>query len=336
MADILSLGAVPDGVTDNTAIIQNALNTNAEVVAPATLDPFLCGPLIAPSSCKAFYGYGSLLLKADANAPLLTSLADTEIHGLRLLGGDETPKWSMSGYSPLNARSGLAFAGQKNRTISGLRISGFGDTGLKTASASGQGASNFEAHTRLSDCSVMNCFGGVNFMPGEGEYVSASNLHIAMNRMGYVVRAGNVGISGGLTTRNGVAVYMNKEYDNNGHGSITGMLINHNTEKSVWSQGADLGFNISACCIFDGNVIAEDTTGLQLNDNEICVAYILFGGGGRNELRNNHMVFNAATGLTNDVQHNWGGPTPGSPARPSNAIIRGNWTDSGLFAANNA
>jgi hypothetical protein len=88
MGDVVSVkdfGAVGDGVADDTAAIQAAINSGRSLVFPA--GTYLCNNLTQSTSFQRFYAIGSVNLSKNGNGVLLSSTGGyVQFHGLQFIG----------------------------------------------------------------------------------------------------------------------------------------------------------------------------------------------------------------------------------------------------------
>lgn len=83
--DVKSLGAKGDGVTDDTAALQAAINTGKDVVFPA--GTYLSGPLTQTTNFQRFHAIGQVTIAKNADGVLLTSSGIyVELNGLQFIG----------------------------------------------------------------------------------------------------------------------------------------------------------------------------------------------------------------------------------------------------------
>lgn len=167
------------------------------------------------------------------------------------------------------------------------------------------GIDNFGPHLTMSDSHLSNCFNGLYLGPKyAAEYSQFSLLDISENTIGLEIHSGNVIASNLKIVNNGTGVYLVNDNNNNGHGSITGSIINHSVNYSIWANGITVGFNFIGDEINLGDILLQSSTGINIRSGTIQVANINLEGGGRNVISGNFVYSDA---LTNQVNHNYAG-----------------------------
>ena len=98
--NVLMFGAVGDGVTDDTADIQAAIDSGSPIVFPA--GTYASGPLTQSTNFQRFYADGQVNIIKNANGVLLTSTGIyVELDGIQFLGTGYTgDNINMSGNHP--------------------------------------------------------------------------------------------------------------------------------------------------------------------------------------------------------------------------------------------
>lgn len=85
VVSVKDFGAVGDGVTDDTAAIQAAINTGFNLVFPA--GSYLANNLTQSTNFQRFYAYGQVNIIKNANGALLTASGNyVELEGLQFIG----------------------------------------------------------------------------------------------------------------------------------------------------------------------------------------------------------------------------------------------------------
>lgn len=85
MVSVKDFGAVGDGVTDDTAAIQAAIDSGEDIFFPA--GSYACGPLIQSANFQRFHAQGQVNLVKNDNGVLLTSTGIyVEFDGIQFIG----------------------------------------------------------------------------------------------------------------------------------------------------------------------------------------------------------------------------------------------------------
>jgi hypothetical protein len=93
---VKNYGAVGNGVADDTAAIQSAINTGKSVVFPE--GTYLANNLTGSTNFQRFYALGSVNITKNANGPLLThSGNDVEFNGIGFRGDAASPVYTGNG-----------------------------------------------------------------------------------------------------------------------------------------------------------------------------------------------------------------------------------------------
>ena len=96
MRDVVSVkdfGAVGDGLTNDTAAIQTAINSGYSLTFPA--GTYLCANLSQSTNFQKFYADGTVRLVKNANGPILTSTgSNVEFYGIEFRGESATPSFT--------------------------------------------------------------------------------------------------------------------------------------------------------------------------------------------------------------------------------------------------
>jgi hypothetical protein len=133
MRDVVSVkdfGAIGDGVANDTAAIQAAINTGYSLTFPA--GTYLCANLSQSTNFQKFYADGTVRLVKNANGPILTSTgSNVEFYGIEFRGESATPSFtgnnlvsSGNHLSLINCGSRWAFARAVLATGSHVQIIG--------------------------------------------------------------------------------------------------------------------------------------------------------------------------------------------------------------------
>ncbi len=300
LADFVSVkqyGAVGDGTTDDTTAFQNALNASKSVYVPP--GNYVCDSLTFALDGTLLFGSGPgsiITFKAAETGTLLTTGARAvTIRDLTLFGG-LTSTLNATASSPAD-RSALSIATQKNSFLSNVTIHGFGKYGLLASDASRDKL----AHLRTVGLTVYNTWSAV-YLGSTAEYITFTGCDVSDCWWAWTITAGNVSLSNCKinTCRVGVYLYKNGN-SNNSHGNITGCLINHCTI-AIWAEEVEYGFNFTGCCVFEGELLLDRCTGVNITGGILDPSVMRFRGGNRNYVRDNYLPGDYLTTITHDYQ----------------------------------
>ena len=126
----------------------------------------------------------------------------------------------------------------------------------------------------ISNCSFTGCGNGI-FWDTRAEYNSVVNCKAYANTTGYRIAGGNNNFTGGSSTNNTNGVIVKRGEilaDNNSHGIITGMMINHNTTWGVWCDSiGSFGQLFDGCNFYQNDIWLRADTGVNFSNCEFYV-----------------------------------------------------------------
>lgn len=142
---VKDFGAVGDGVTDDTAAIQAAINTGKPVEFPA--GSYRCANLTQSTNFQRFFGTGQATLVKNANGPIATcSGSFIEFNGIQFNGDTtSTPTFTgdnlvLTGNSPRLLNCGSQWAAGRAVKATGAHVQIIGGCGVyQTADSSASG-----------------------------------------------------------------------------------------------------------------------------------------------------------------------------------------------------
>jgi hypothetical protein len=275
---------------DDTALVQSAMDATGSVQMP--VGTCVVTNLIPTRDVQLrANGQGSILsMKAGATGWLI----DGSTFGVRLDGGivlDGGLTSTQAATTVAGTRSGVLFnATVRNSGIFGAVVRGFSNMGIGLKG----GQLLRDAVPSISGTNVHWNYIGIDTRAGaigtEGEYTSIIGNSITENRQGLNLHSGNIKVIGNTITDNGYNVQI-LPGTNNGHGTLTGNIINHATVMGLVVNSSTQGFLIIANDFYFGDWLIQDTSGLVIIANTINATNItLQGFNYQDVLRNNWMA----------------------------------------------
>lgn len=205
-ANVLDFGAVGDGVANDTAAIQAALNTGiTNILFPP--GAYKCANLTMTTAFQKLYGSGNISLIKNANGPILTaSGADQEFHNISFRGDAASPTFTGDNLVLTGARPKVVMCG--SRWASGRALKATGSNGLilgtndiyQTADATATGydieigqSGVATLYWRLTNLQSTQSTGGYLFIDSGSQLVTGCELGK------YTIQAGTspAGVNGG-------------------------------------------------------------------------------------------------------------------------------------------
>lgn len=243
-------GALGNGSTDDEAAIQAALNSGFTVFFDGKKDYRVASTVEVPANATII-GNGATV-SCNSLIAIFDPDNDVTIDGLNFNGNDV-------------GSSGINISAYRNK-ISNCHFTGFDAAGLFIQSTNG--VSDNPGGIQVSNCYFESCDGrGVRCFTS-GEYNNFSNCVAKGNTIaGVTFNAGNNTWTGGKIVDNGIGLELTSG-TNNGHGTVTGASINHNTT-NISAVSVSNGFEIVTNDLIDGNIIVTTSTGINFMGNRI-------------------------------------------------------------------
>ena len=321
-------GAVGDGLTDDSTPIQNAINyaqsNNLALYIPSGV--YKASGLIV-SDTLTIYGNGNeSVIYTDAGSTIIEVMSD----GFRLY--DLQLRGSGNGSDIISGQKGLVINTSMDYKINRCTVRNFGEIGVQF---SGFVVTESFAGT-ITNCYMLNCRIGVQ-IDNRHEYVSFNNNVVnGSGNVGLYLLAGNVTITGGYITQCGSGIYV-VSGTNDSHSTITGVLLNHNTNGLV-CDGIALGMAIANCQFHSTTMYMLNSTGVLVSGCEFGSATLIFDGS-ETHMANNVML--AGNTINEDYNGHasstlWSGTTHANDAAMPFLIQSSTTTDTAFIVRNKA
>lgn len=243
-------GAVGNGSTDDEPAIQLAVNSGFAVYFDGKKDYRVASTVELPAN-TVIIGNGATV-SCNSLIAIFDPDNDCFIDGLNFNGNDV-------------GSSGINISAYRNK-LSNCHFTGFDAAGLFIQSTNG--VSDNPGGIQVVNCYFESCDGrGVRCFTS-GEYNNFANCVAKGNTIaGVTFGAGNNTWTGGKITDNGIGLEITSG-SNNGHGTVTGVSINHNTT-NLSIVSVSNGFEICTNDIIDGHITITTSNGINLRGNRI-------------------------------------------------------------------
>lgn len=318
IVNVKDYGATGDGVTDDTTAVQAAITAKYGVYFPS--GTYIVSNLILRDGSRLFGdGYSSILqMKAGATGDMIYAGSAGKrifVDNLNLYGGDDTDHASVE---TVGDRNGLRFNPSTRSMISNVWAHGFSKAGIALVTV--YNTINIGVNVCMNNIQTYYNYYGLNIETVGCEYNVFNNIISMFNRYGVVVPSGNLSFGNCIIEVNHYGIYLNGvDSPNNGHGSMVGSLINHNTYP-IYTDTITIGFNFQGCCIFGGVIHLKDSQGINISGGSMSLGYYRFEGGGRNVIKDNFVSVTPDYG--NVIQHNYNSSN-------DNTVMTNNWKADG-------
>lgn len=246
------------GNTNVTAEFQRIINDNIGKTLYVPDGVFWVDSLNLPSKTKIIGGQTFLKQKTLGNMFSIGVDADNIwLESLILLGLNSADRPStIDG----EASRGIYINGSLRVCIKDLFISGFG-AGIEWSSTGYNAKQKYNYVANISNVNIEKCYYGLRANT-RGEFFNIVGCRAGLCVYGAWIGGGNNMMANCQFNNNNHGAYLTgNNMDNHGHGSFTGCQFNHNRGgKSIWFNGVNIGYMVSSCQFFDGQILIEGNT----------------------------------------------------------------------------
>lgn len=283
------LNLVGDGMTDNTAAMQTALDRNFSLLVPPPAVGYLIGQLNVTNntSISGIGGSPRFVFNNASNgyAFYCGTNKGIEFSHIEIDGGSNVDFSTISGRGN---RGGIYVHPYGNTKIHDLDIHGFSSDGIMLTQPNGSQqlavvlATN---NTLVSQTTISYCQTGVNVDDSKAEYQQCVGLFIKSCYKNFSIGSGNFNSVGCESVRGGYGYYIYGS-NNNSHGNSIGCLINHNLY-AIYATNTTYGFNFIGCQIWQGDVVLHTCQGIKIAEGNLDVQNVCITNGGWNMITGN-------------------------------------------------
>jgi hypothetical protein len=283
--------------TDDTLIIQAAINTGAKSLDFGNLTTWISSNLTAASN--QIWDNGTITFKTGSTGNLVDASSTTNFvlgKNLTLEGGTTaTYLWA----STVGNRTGYYATGAIENRIEG-KIKHFNKNGIEVTT---MGYNPIHGKSlKILGAGLENNYINLN-LDTRAEYVQMIGSDLVTGKYGVFGIAGNYSGSGNNINDNAVNYYLGAG-SNDGHGSEVGSKINHASSFNIYTNGITYGFSFVGCHAYAGDLLFTDSRNVQFTNGHISTGAIYTGGGGWNLLADNviysNVVLHRANGGSQD------------------------------------
>jgi len=302
-ADIRIFGASA-ARADNSAQINAAMAAALMIWVPAAAFGCAGGVLKAQLEGQVIDGPGLIGMNSGETGALFDSNGKTvHIGAICFTANDTGAKNDVA--SPAADRSALLLDMDKASTLRGTMIMNFANRAILPRNETPSRLTTLSA----SDVSVFNCWKGYDLGVRAAEYTTWDNCRARGCREAVDLASGNINWTGGSINDNyDCLLITGTDVPNNGHSTVTGVLVNHADNALVAVRDVDLGALITNCQMFDGKITIQRSKGIAIRSNIIDATEWVCGGISDEEPGTNFVEDNTIIGaFANTVLTNDGG-----------------------------
>lgn len=274
MANVKDYGAKGDGATNDLAAFTAALASGYPVIVP--FGKYYVSSTITVATGKIIQGFGdSSIIYVNGDYPAITIGGNnTNVSGLKIMGNGRGTVTNYATTRPL--QDGIYIYtlndGKQGNRITNVTFDSLGNSGINYVYNYRAGR---EYGLSVSNVYSFKCF--IGFKAGEtAEFATWTNVAADSCQYGAWIQGGNNILNGGNLSNNRTNLYL-KKGTNDGHASITGFMLNHALDKSVWADSLGSGYTISNSMLYYGDIYVTNSTGIKFNNCDIrpgTVTYI--------------------------------------------------------------
>lgn len=261
--------AVGDGVTDDTAAFQAACNIiGANIAVPYKTNGYLVNTITLTNGITLFGagGQSKIILMPGLDAQLFRAgiNANIVLKNLELDGTNNSAFGSST--APVGNRTGINLFAYGNNKVINLNIHGFGNSGIvvdSTNTSSSTVVTLTSNNVTITECDIRFCFYGVQIGTGNAEYITVTGTRVYESGIGFSTRSASTLFVGCEAFLCGDGFMVDGTALNDGHGSIVGCIINHNSRPLVFND-VGTGYLVSGCQIWQGTNVIMNSAGIQI------------------------------------------------------------------------
>lgn len=289
---VKAYGATGDGVTNDTAAIQAALNASTKIYFPA--GSYLISAQLNVKPLQSIRGFiGQSIINLTGNhagfmvdgRPSISSQEDMDvvIDGVSFTGTGKGASFNAGNSN----QHGVYLSYAYNCRVTNCDGRNLGGSLVATANTriEPSGSVYVEGNT-ITDCRAYSCNAGFMSLV-RGEYTNVSGCSFVSGNVGAWIRGGNNTLSGCNLSINVTGVYL-ADGDNDAHGVVIGCQINHNSSYGIYVEDSVvLGHRFTGCDIYSSAIYLGACKYITIESSDISTSSWTFNGTTKCWIRNN-------------------------------------------------
>jgi hypothetical protein len=216
-------GAIGNGIADDSAAVQSALNSTKPCVLFGTYK--IVTPLTLTVVDKEVLGFGGKLT-TSANIEILSPSVRCRLVNLHFVGSGAS--------SGLTSQRALSMIAARGSSVEHFFAEDMGGESVKIQTLNP--SASLDVGIVFTSPRIYDSYNGFYFT-NRGEYVTVSNCDIQRCREGVVIESGNVIFVGGKIIYSTYAGVHLLPGTNDGHGLFDGVLVNHSSFVNFFMEG---------------------------------------------------------------------------------------------------
>lgn len=258
-----------DGVTDDTAAFQAACNIiGANIAVPYRTNGYLVNTITLTNGITMFGagGQSKIILMPGLDAQLFRAGINANIVLKNLeLDGTNNSSFGAS-TAPTGNRIGVSLFSYGNNKVINLNIHGFGNSGIlidSTNTSSSTTVTLTSNNVSVTECDIRFCFYGVQIAQDSAEYIVVRGTRVYESGIAYISGSASTLFVGCEAFLCGDGFRITGLAANDGHGSIVGSIINHNSRPLIFTD-VGTGYLVTDCQIWQGTNVIMNSAGIQI------------------------------------------------------------------------
>lgn len=256
---VFDLGAVGDGIANDTAVIQSAIAAGISIDAGGPEFTYKTTAALGTlADAQQLTGQGAKIT-TNANSAILQLSDWSLVSGIWFSGfGKNSGQTSQHGIKA----TGAAYEGPSRWTVANCKFTGLGGSAIE----GGQVVQDHEG-AQIFGNFVDSCHVGLNV--GErGEYWQLQGGSVTNCNTAVIVTGGNTNLGGMAVSNNAIGFYI-APGENDAHGQVWGFTANHNTVNIKVGAINTKSFAFHSGSVYSGKIVLDGCQGVRFHGVDI-------------------------------------------------------------------